>query len=63
MKDRNIDNDKSGLTRRHLLGMATLTGAAVAAASMGTPAAKAVRQEYNEDEYNQDEGRHADLFQ
>jgi non-heme chloroperoxidase len=42
MKDRNIDNDKSGLTRRHLLGMATLTGAAVAAASMGTPAAKAV---------------------
>ena len=42
MKDRNIDNDQSGLTRRQLLGMATLTGAVVAAASMGAPAAKAV---------------------
>src|SRR5258707_11747450 len=42
VKDKNIDNDKRGLTRRHLLGMATLPGVAVAAASMGTPAAKAV---------------------
>ena len=35
MKDRNMDNNQSGLTRRQPLGMATLTGAGLAAASMG----------------------------
>jgi hypothetical protein len=41
MKDRNMDNNQSGLTRRQPLGMATLTGAGLAAASMGAPKAKA----------------------
>jgi oxalate decarboxylase len=43
MKDRNIDN-QSGLSRRRLLGMATLTGAGLAAASMGAPKAKAATE-------------------
>src|SRR5260221_5615180 len=42
MKDRNIDNGQSVLTRRQLLGMATLTGAGVVATSIAAPAAKAV---------------------
>src|SRR5258707_12249567 len=42
MKDRNIDNGQSVLTRRQLLGMATLTGAGVVATSLAGPAAKAV---------------------
>ena len=37
MKDRNMDNNQSGLARRQPLGMATLTGAGLAAASMGAP--------------------------
>ena len=41
MKDRNMGNNQSGLTRRQPLGMATLTGAGLAAASMGAPKAKA----------------------
>jgi hypothetical protein len=44
MKDRNIDNNQSGLTRRQLLGMATLTGAGLAAASMRVPKAKAATE-------------------
>src|SRR5260221_11604576 len=42
MKDRNIDNGQSVLTRRQLLGMTTLTGAGVVATSIAAPAAKAV---------------------
>jgi oxalate decarboxylase len=41
MKNLNSDNNQSGLTRRQLLGMATLTSAGLAATSMGVPEAKA----------------------
>jgi hypothetical protein len=37
MKDIDIDKTQSGLTRRQLLGMATLTGAGLAAASKRAP--------------------------
>jgi oxalate decarboxylase len=44
MKDRNIHNNQSGLTRRQLLGLATLTGAGLAAASIRVPKAKAAAE-------------------
>jgi hypothetical protein len=42
MKDMTLNRDQSGLTRRQLLGLATLTTAGLAAASVGVPQAKAV---------------------
>jgi oxalate decarboxylase len=42
MKDMTLNGEQSGLTRRQLLGLATLTTAGLAAASMGVPQAKAV---------------------
>src|SRR5258708_4191420 len=45
MKDRNGNDSQTGLTRRQLLSMATLTGAGLAAASMGAPEANAVETE------------------
>jgi hypothetical protein len=42
MKDMNPDRDQSHLTRRQLLGLATLTTAGLAAASVGVPETKAV---------------------
>ena len=42
MKDMTLNGDQSGLTRRQLLGLATLTTAGLAAASVGVPQAKAV---------------------
>jgi hypothetical protein len=42
MKDMTLNGDQSGLTRRQLLGLATLTTAGLAAASVGVPRAKAV---------------------
>ncbi len=45
MKDRNGNDSQTGLTRRQLLSMATLTGAGLAAASMGAPEAHAVETE------------------
>ncbi len=44
MKDRNFVDNQSGLTRRQLLAMATLTGAGLAAASMGAPEAMAATE-------------------
>src|ERR1700724_4077178 len=41
MKDMTLNRDQSGLTRRQLLGLATLTTAELAAASVGVPGAKA----------------------
>jgi hypothetical protein len=37
MKNRTLTNDQRGLTRRQLLGLATLTGAGLAAGSIGPP--------------------------
>jgi oxalate decarboxylase len=42
MKDMPLNRDQSRLTRRQLLGLATLTTAGLAAASVGVPEAKAV---------------------
>src|ERR1700736_928060 len=42
MKVNTLDDDCRGLTRRQLLGLATLTTAGLAAASVGVPQAKAV---------------------
>jgi oxalate decarboxylase len=42
MKDMTLNGDQSGLTRRQLLGLATLTTAGLAAGSVGVPQAKAV---------------------
>ena len=41
MKNPAFTNDQRGLTRRQLLGLATLTGAGLAAASIGSPEANA----------------------
>ena len=41
MKVNSLDDDHRGLTRRQLLGLATLTSAGLAAASVGAPEAKA----------------------
>ena len=41
MKVNSLDDDHRGLTRRQLLGLATLTSAGLAAASVGVPEAKA----------------------
>src|ERR1700720_84128 len=41
MKVNTLDDDCRGLTRRQLLGLATLTSAGLAAASVGVPGAKA----------------------
>ena len=41
MKEMTRNRDQSGLTRRQLLGLATLTTAGLAAASVGVPEAKA----------------------
>ena len=41
MKVNSLDDDQRGLTRRQLLGLATLTSAGLAAASVGVPEAKA----------------------
>src|ERR1700736_5125226 len=41
MKVNTLDDDCRGLTRRQLLGLATLTSAGLAAASVGVPEAKA----------------------
>src|SRR5258708_18885016 len=42
MKDTPLNRDQSRLTRRQLLGLATLTTAGLAAVSVGVPEAKAV---------------------
>src|SRR6202040_1286087 len=50
MKVNTLDDDCRGLTRRQLLGLATLTTAGLAAASVGIPEAKAVPKEGEEHE-------------
>ena len=44
MKDKTVNRDQCGLSRRQLLGLATLTSAGLAAASIGVPEAKAFRK-------------------
>jgi oxalate decarboxylase len=55
MNDRNFDDNQNGLTRRQLLGLATLTGAGLATASMGVPKAKAAAED-------NPEGAHTEQF-
>jgi len=50
MKDKTVNRDQGGLSRRRLLGLATLTSAGLAAASMGVPKAKAIPKEGAEHE-------------
>ena len=50
MKDKTVNRDQCGLSRRQLLGLATLTSAGLAAASIGVPKAKAIPKEGAEHE-------------